>query len=1101
MTFGGSAWGQAPWAGTSQTLHVREAADSAPASDAVVRSAGIFKRGLGEALGSEPGSLTTMPGHSWHIDASDPASDSGTDPILDLAGSTITQNLTVGTREAHDGIPVWNLDAGYMDQAGGTDYVLGQGYTVWAWLDWRDSDVGWRTLHRGNNDHWIIVESGAKRLGMYSNRNGAFRPITPNFNIDPSGWQLVVAVGHGDSPTATTGRTDFYINGEYVGSADRVASGTAHQYIGLSGQGPGRVAEAGTFATTALTPEQVREMFTRSRAKYGLAPSEAVTSPVLALRSTSDTASATDGAARSAGVFKRTASDATSVSEAISSPKTTSAEAGDKGRSTVAPVIAPFARGLVVHLVHPLATVAPVEPIFDRATIKVTSGRYASDAAPATDAPTSLVFAPRDAQDSAASDTSGDAVDSHALADRIIEEVLAEPDASAVRAGVFWREVEGDEGGFEAGDGVDRSGVFARSIGDDAPATDSADANSHQIRDASDSGQQVAPPVPIAPYPRNALGPILRPVFAVFEGNPRFDTARRIIIFIREATDAIPVVSDGTVRRVEYGRAVTDQFVLGDEAEREIALIRDAQDAEAEPGDEATRSLLTPRSAVDALPAVRDSAFQKRTVPHQVEDSAVPGEIIASSVTAFRTAKDTAPADDQPAKEWVYVIRTGTDDARVYDDGYREIFTPRTSSDALDPAQVSADRTQSLHRAGTTDLPEPETFVGPSPEDWQVIASRTAEDEIPVPDDGWASRSQVLLREVGDHAPSAEGGVASSAHHRRSIHDVVETGGVEDTTDRTVVAVRRISLHLPTADAATRRLDWVRGATDALPDPQDDAQRHLSALRGTHEALTGSDALSVFHLHARSAQEVLATLDAARREAAYARALDDIAAAADEVIFDHWVARYAFDSLAAPTDEAIRSATTHRVVPDDASVADSAIRSKRMFREIEDVAEPSDHVLGSTRGFRLAEDGVPVVVDEASHHAIRERRGDSWLPAISDWMDWRTIRPPAGYGPPTATITSVSRMRLGWGADCDSAIVAFAFDRPVDAWAVRVNSTHVFDGQPVAAWVGNGAGPVTSGEVEVAAALLLHGENEVTVYGRTEGQWSHRPVREPVGAG
>lgn len=234
---------------------------------------------------STPATPPELPSYSWHIDASDPASDSGTDPIADLAGSGITMNLTAGTRETFNDIKVWNLDAGYMTQAAGTDYILGQQYTAWAWVDWRDTDSGWRTLHRGDNDHWIIVENGFKRLGMYSNRNGGFRPIDTGYNIDPTaGWQLVVAVGHGDSPTATTGRTEFYVNGEYVGQSDRVASGTKHQHIGLSGQGPGRVTEAGTHATVALTPSQVRGLFDGTKAKYGYAVEENVAKETSARR-------------------------------------------------------------------------------------------------------------------------------------------------------------------------------------------------------------------------------------------------------------------------------------------------------------------------------------------------------------------------------------------------------------------------------------------------------------------------------------------------------------------------------------------------------------------------------------------------------------------------------------------------------------------------------------------------------------------------------------------------------------------------------------------------------------------------------------------------
>ena len=50
--------------------------------------------------------------------------------------------------------------------------TIGRYYTAfYIWYP-RDSDTGWRTLHRGDNDHLVIVQSNNKNLGMYSNRDG-----------------------------------------------------------------------------------------------------------------------------------------------------------------------------------------------------------------------------------------------------------------------------------------------------------------------------------------------------------------------------------------------------------------------------------------------------------------------------------------------------------------------------------------------------------------------------------------------------------------------------------------------------------------------------------------------------------------------------------------------------------------------------------------------------------------------------------------------------------------------------------------------------------------------------------------------------------------
>ena len=74
-----------------------------------------------------------------------------------------------------DSLPYWDLNKSYLQRTGGGTLSDGQFYTHAYVLKWRPTDAGWRTLLRHNQDHCIIVKSGAKDLGMYSNRNGAFR--------------------------------------------------------------------------------------------------------------------------------------------------------------------------------------------------------------------------------------------------------------------------------------------------------------------------------------------------------------------------------------------------------------------------------------------------------------------------------------------------------------------------------------------------------------------------------------------------------------------------------------------------------------------------------------------------------------------------------------------------------------------------------------------------------------------------------------------------------------------------------------------------------------------------------------------------------------
>ena len=74
-----------------------------------------------------------------------------------------------------DTLPYWDLNNNYLERSGGGTLKDGQFYTHAYVLKWRVSDKGWRTLLRHTSDHCIIVKDGAKDLGMYSNRNGAFR--------------------------------------------------------------------------------------------------------------------------------------------------------------------------------------------------------------------------------------------------------------------------------------------------------------------------------------------------------------------------------------------------------------------------------------------------------------------------------------------------------------------------------------------------------------------------------------------------------------------------------------------------------------------------------------------------------------------------------------------------------------------------------------------------------------------------------------------------------------------------------------------------------------------------------------------------------------
>jgi len=162
-------------------------------------------------------------------------------------------------------------------RSGGARWQVGKEYTQAFWVWWRESDRGWRTLWRGDYDHSIIVKSGSKQLGMYSNRSGGFRAL--NYNVDVYKWNLVIIVGRGgkdwnssNRQKASIGTQEFWVaNGgdgiNNVGSTDRVISGTWTYRIGWPGQYPGCIAEAYHW-NRRLTDKEIRTFYKSTAPKY-----------------------------------------------------------------------------------------------------------------------------------------------------------------------------------------------------------------------------------------------------------------------------------------------------------------------------------------------------------------------------------------------------------------------------------------------------------------------------------------------------------------------------------------------------------------------------------------------------------------------------------------------------------------------------------------------------------------------------------------------------------------------------------------------------------------------------------------------------------------
>lgn len=191
------------------------------------------------------------------IDAANPKHTDGnsSSPINDqILGTTWSRNSVTDTTES--GIKCFDINSNGPLQCS-SSIVLPQEYTLFYLLKWRSSDSGWRTLHRGTpSDHWAIVENGGKSLGMYSNRNGAFRDCGHDISVE---WQTLIITGVGTTSSSDTGTSTFYINGENVGTADRVGCGMSFYRIGWGGQSPGYIAVAGALSG-ALSTSEIKTM-------------------------------------------------------------------------------------------------------------------------------------------------------------------------------------------------------------------------------------------------------------------------------------------------------------------------------------------------------------------------------------------------------------------------------------------------------------------------------------------------------------------------------------------------------------------------------------------------------------------------------------------------------------------------------------------------------------------------------------------------------------------------------------------------------------------------------------------------------------------------
>jgi hypothetical protein len=719
----------------------------------------------------------------------------------------------------------------------------------------------------------------------------------------------------------------------------------------------------------------------------------------------------------------------------------------------------------------------------------------------------------------------------------------------------------------QPGDAAQRQILSSRTAFDSAGVTDSVFTEKVLAREGVDHTRSVEP------SQSGILRSLVHPVFSE-RASEDSDLASRLLLLSRSSLDGAGESSDSVISFVIALRTASDALAVPSE---DLAgarfFFRSASEVLAAPVTSALSGVLSGRETSDSAPAI-DSTTRVLLAVRAAIDSVQTVSDDAGRDHAFisRTAQETLPQVTSDTTHLRTVVRSTSDLLPVLVlSSQRSTFHPRSAADEVpapfDQSQRGPNDTHIVaSRQGEETIPVPGTVAtraqvlsrdtadGAAAEDSVVAPAllvRTGSDAAPASDQ-FVQRALVMQRNVDDVLPGTYDNTSSLASLTRSASDAISA---VESAERSLISRRQGFEWLDIGDGATRYALRVRigfeaqaqeggfgielfgidpfgGVGGVIPEV---ATRVVLAARTTSEEMSTGDSVAVVAaLRVRSASDVLSSMvESAGRFLLALRTGVDAAPAADSPDSVRNRARSAADE-AGVSDEAIRHTNKIRSGGEGlAAPAEHASRAVQMHRQIEETQEGGFgfgidpfgiHPFGGviievatrrTRAFRLSTDAVPVSGDQVATFSLRARLTTEWLDALSDWVDWRSTRPAPGYGPPVATITSVSHLRVG-SPSCDTTMVSFAFDRQVDAWRVAVGSTHAFDGTTVAISTGVVGGfgrsfgrsfgrrqirEVGNGSAWVRAAHLLHGDNEVTVYGRANGQWSQRPVREPVGAG
>ena len=149
----------------------------------------------------------------------------------------------------------------------GTPISLSGDYTISFWFYNLAPNTSFRTGVKGTNHYPIIIDNGSSRVGTYNNSTATFIPA--NFDMpeaDYTGWHQIVAVGY-------SGKTDFYVDGEYKGSSpfksdsNVIGIGNIPISVGINHRFADRIDEFAIWSRV-LSRDEIREIYYLQEGNY-----------------------------------------------------------------------------------------------------------------------------------------------------------------------------------------------------------------------------------------------------------------------------------------------------------------------------------------------------------------------------------------------------------------------------------------------------------------------------------------------------------------------------------------------------------------------------------------------------------------------------------------------------------------------------------------------------------------------------------------------------------------------------------------------------------------------------------------------------------------